>query len=63
MSVKRLLAGRRHTKSNTHGNDVGVSRIIAHGFVQRFEQTGISIGAMNRRDVRIQCKYCLLLIT
>ena len=30
------------------------SQVIAHSFVRRFEQTGISIDAQDRRDVRKQ---------
>ena len=32
----------------------GRSGVIAHSLVRRFEQTGISIDAQNRRDVRKQ---------
>ena len=45
MSVRRLLAGCRRTKSNTRGKDVWL-----------FGQTGISNDAQDRRDVRKQCQ-------
>ena len=32
----------------------GCSRVIAHSLVRRFEQTGISFDAQDRRDVRKQ---------
>ena len=32
------------------------SGVIGHGLVRRFEQTGISIDAQDRRDVRKQCQ-------
>ena len=34
----------------------GCSRVIAHSLVRRFEQTGISIEAQDRRDQRKQCQ-------
>ena len=34
----------------------GCSRVIAHSLVRQFEQTGISIDAQDRRDVRKQCQ-------
>ena len=50
-----LLAGRSRSKSNLHaGKMFGCSGGIAHSLVRRFEQTGMSIDAQDRRDVRKQ---------
>ena len=54
MTVRRLLAGRRRTKSISRGKVFGCSRVIAYNLVRRSEQTEISMDAQYRRDVRKQ---------
>ena len=54
MGVRRLLAGRRRTKSNTRSKDVRLLWFFANSLVRRFEETGIYIDPQDRRDVSKQ---------
>ena len=53
MGVRRFLAGQCRNKSYTRDKD-GCSRVIAHSLVRQFKQTGISVDAHDRRNVRQQ---------
>ena len=54
MGVNRLLVGCLRTKSNMHGKDVVCNGLMAHSLVRWLEQTGISIDAQDRHNLRKQ---------